>query len=78
MALLFSVPKAMFLWSVALFAPQVLFILYASIGTVGFSALIFLSAWFGIVFQYKLVPASFHWFPSRNTLEGNHELASVV
>jgi len=78
LALLFSLPKAMFFWSVVLFAPQVLFILYASIGTIGLSALVFFSAWFAVVFQYKLAPASFHWFPSRSTSEGSHELASIV
>jgi len=78
LALLFSLPKAMFLWSIALFAPQVLFILYSSIGTIGFSVLAFLSVWFALVFQYKLVPASLHWLPSRNTSEDDHELTSVV
>jgi hypothetical protein len=78
LALLFSLPKAMFFWSVTLFAPQVLFILYASIGTIGLSVLVFFSAWFAVVFQYKLAPASFHWFPSRSTSEGNYELASIV
>jgi hypothetical protein len=78
LALLFSLPKAMFFWSVALFAPQVLFILYMSIGTIGCSALVLLSAWFAVVFQYKLVPASFHWLPSRNTSEDTDELASIV
>ena len=67
----------MFLWSVALSAPQVFFILYASIGMIGFSALVFFSTWFALVFQYKLVPASFHWFPSRSTSEGD-ELTAMV
>jgi hypothetical protein len=68
----------MFLWSIALLVPQVLFILYASIGMIGFSALVFFFAWFALVFLYKLVPASFHWFPSRNTPEDNRELATIV
>jgi len=66
LALLFSLPRAMFFWSVALFVPQVLFILYGSIGMVGCSAFVLLSAWFALVLQYKLVPASFRWLPSRN------------
>jgi hypothetical protein len=78
LALLFSLPKATFLWSVALFAPQVLFILYTSIGVNGLSVLVFFSTWFAVVFQYKLVPASFRWFPSKNTPEDSHGLASVV
>jgi len=78
LALLFSLPKAMFFWSVALFVPQVLFILYMSIGTIGCFALVVLSAWFAVVFQYKLVPASFHWLPSRNVSGDNDELASMV
>jgi hypothetical protein len=78
LALLFSLPKAMFFWSIALFVPQVLFILYSSIGTIGLSVFALLSAWFALVLQYKLVPASFHWLPSRNTSEDDHELASVV
>jgi len=78
LALLFSLPKAMFFWSIALFVPQVLFILYASIGMTGCTALVFFSAWFALVFQYKLVPASFHWLPSRNTSGENDELASMV
>jgi len=78
LALLFSLPKAMFFWSIALFVPQVLFILYASMGMIGCSALVFFAVWFAIVFQYKLVPASFHWFPSRNTSRANDELVSMV
>jgi hypothetical protein len=78
LALLFSLPKALSLWSIALFVPQVFFIVYASIGPIGFSMLILLSAWFTLVFQYKLVPASFHWLPRRNTSEGCIELDSVV
>jgi hypothetical protein len=78
LALLFSLPKAMFYWSIALFVPQVFSILYVSIGTIGVSALIFFSAWSALVFQYKLVPKSFYWLPSRKSSEGNHELESVV
>lgn len=78
LALLFSIPKAMFLWSIALFVPQALFILHESVGNTALSALVFFSAWLGLVFQYKLVPASFHWLPSRNKSEGDHELATVV
>jgi hypothetical protein len=68
----------MFFWSVALFIPQVLFMLYASIGTVGCSALVLLSAWFALVFQYKLVPASFRWLPSRNKSRDDNEPANLV
>ena len=68
----------MFLWSIALVVPPVLFILYASVGMIGFSAIVFFSTWFALIFQYKLVPASFHWLPSRNTSEGDSELISIV
>jgi len=78
LALLFSLPRAMFLWSIALSAPQLLLVLYGSIGMIGLSALVFFSLWFAVVFQYKLAPTSFRWFPSRNTSEGNHELACIV
>jgi hypothetical protein len=78
LALLFSLPKAMFFWSLALFVPHVFFILYTSIGTIGCAALVFFSTWFALVFQYKLVPASFHWVPSRNTSRENTELATMV
>jgi len=78
LAFLFSLPKAMFLWSIALFAPQVFFILYTSIGLIGFSALIFFSAWFALVFLFKLAPISFRWIPSGNTSKDTHELATVV
>lgn len=67
----------MFFWSVALFVPQVLFILYGSIGMVGCSAFALLSAWFALVFQYKLVPASIRWLPSRNKSRDN-EPANMV
>jgi len=82
LALLFSLPKATFLWSVALAVPQVLFILYTSVGMIGFSTLLFFCVWFAVVFLYKLVPISFRWpsrwLPSRNASGGNHESASVV
>jgi len=78
LALLFGLPKAMFFWSVALFAPQVLFILYMSIGVIGCSVLVLLSAWFALVFQYKLVPASFWWLPSRNTSRDDNGMATMV
>lgn len=42
------------------------------------TALVFFSAWFALVFQYKLVPAPFHWLPSRNTSEGETELDGVA
>lgn len=77
LALLFSLPKAMFYWSIALFVPQVFFILHGSIGTIGVSALVFFSVWSALVFQYKLVPESFRWLPSRKST-GDHELESVV
>jgi len=77
LALLFSLPKAMFLWSIALLVPQVSYILFLSMGIISFSALVFFSAWFALVFQYKLVPDSFRWFSPRNTSEDNQELASV-
>lgn len=68
----------MFFWSVALFVPQVLFILYASIGMIECGALVFFSAWFAVVFQYKLVPASFRWLPSRSTSRDSNEVTSMV
>ena len=78
LALLFSLPKAMFLWSIALSVPQLLLVLHGSIGIIGLSAIAFFSIWFAVVFQYKLAPTSFRCLPSRNTSEGSHELASVV
>jgi len=78
LALIFSLPKAMFFWSIALFVPQVFFILYASIGIIGVSALVFISSWFALVLQYKLVPAPFRWSPPKSTSEDSHELASIV
>jgi len=78
LALLFSLPKAMFLWSVALAVPQVLSILYASIGMIGLSALLLFPVWSALVFLYTLVPASSRWLPSRNASGGNQELESLV
>ena len=68
----------MFFWSIALFVPQVFFILYASMGIIGVSALVFLSSWFALVLQYKLVPAPFRWSPPKTASEDSHELASIV
>ena len=78
LALLFSLPKALSLWSIALLVPHVLFIVYSSIGTTGFCALALFLAWSTFVFRYKLVPSSFHWLPSRKTSEGTIELDGHV
>ena len=68
----------MFLWSVALAVPQVLSILYASIGMIGLSALLFFPVWSALVFLYTLVPVSFRRLPSRNASGSNQELESLV
>jgi hypothetical protein len=78
LALLFSLPKALFFWSIALSIPPLFIVLHGVIGVIGLSVLAFFSAWFAVVFQYKLAPTSFRLFPCRNTSEGNHELASIV
>jgi hypothetical protein len=78
LALRFSLPKALSLWSIALLVPHVLFIVYASIGTTGFCALVFFLAWATLVFRYKLVPSSFNWLHSRKTSEDKVEFDSPV